>query len=42
MTEPVDMDYIKKVVEMKEMDILMHGGKVKKEKVDFIFINAED
>ncbi len=42
MTEPVDIDYIKKVVEMKEMDILMHGGKVKKEKVDFRFVNAED
>ncbi|MGE0091778.1 MAG: 4Fe-4S binding protein [Bacteroidales bacterium] len=42
MTEPVDMDYIKKVVEMREMDILLHGGKVKKEKVDFRFINAED
>jgi len=42
MAEPVDMDYIKKVVEMKEMDILMHGGKVKKEKVDFRFVNAED
>ena len=42
MTEPVDIDYIKKVVEMKEMDILMHVGKVKKEKVDFRFINAKD
>ena len=42
MTEPVDIDYIKNVVEMKEMDILMHGGKVKKEKVYFRFINAED
>ena len=42
MAEAVDIDYIKKVVEMKEMDILMHGGKVKKEKVDFRFVNADD
>ncbi|MEN6619474.1 MAG: 4Fe-4S binding protein [Rikenellaceae bacterium] len=41
-TEPVDIDYIKKLVEMKEMDILMHGGKIKKEKVDFKFLSAEN
>jgi hypothetical protein len=41
-SEPIDIEYIKKIVEMKEMDILMHGGKVKKEKVDFRFTNADD
>jgi DNA-binding protein Fis len=40
--EPVDIDYIKKLVEMKEMDIMMHGGKVKKEKVDFKFISMSE
>jgi len=42
MTEPVDIDYIKNVVEMKEMDILMHGGKIKKETIDFRFICADN
>lgn len=42
MTEVVDIDCIKKVIEMKKMDIVIHGGKVKKENVDFRFINAED
>ena len=40
--EPVDLDYIRNTVEMKEMEIMMHGGKVRKERVDFKFINAED
>lgn len=40
--EPVDIDYIKKLVEMKEMDIMMHGGKIKKEKVNFKFLRAEN
>lgn len=42
MTEPVDIDYIRRVVEMKEMDIMMHGGKVKKEKVDFRFVSVSE
>lgn len=40
--EPVDIYYIKKLVEMKEMDIMMHGGKIKKEKVNFKFLRAEN
>jgi len=39
--EPIDLDYIRKTVEMKEMEIIMHGGKVKKESVDFRFVKAE-
>jgi len=42
MTEAVDIYYIKKVVEMKEMDIMMHGGKIQKEKVDFRFISGSE
>ncbi len=40
--EPIDLDYIKKTVEMKEMEIMMHGGKVRKESVDFRFVKAEN
>jgi len=39
-TEPVDIDYIKKIIEMKELTIQMHGGKTQKVKVDFRFTDA--
>ncbi len=39
-TEPVDVDYIRKIIEMREQTIQMHGGKTQKVKVDFKFIDA--
>jgi ferredoxin len=38
--EPVDVDYIRKIIEMSELTIQMHGGKTQKVKVDFKFIDA--
>lgn len=38
--EPVDIDYIRSVIEMKEMTIKMHGGETKKIKVDFNLIDV--
>lgn len=40
--EPIDADFIKNTVEMKELQMPVHGGGVKKVEVDFKFISIEE
>jgi hypothetical protein len=42
MNEPIDEDFLKSMVELKELEMPVHGGGVKLINVDFEYIKLED